>query len=98
MKKLPFILMVILALLTSTGSACFSMEAFLPLQDQDGIDSPNPSPPSNSSWIFLDLPLGRYRFDTGLRLDQMNQSRVSPAENDHPLELQALTLQFSLKW
>jgi hypothetical protein len=98
MKKMPFILMIILAVLALASSACLAQGDFLKLENQGSTISSNLTSPSDSLWVFLYLPLGKYRFDTSIQLDQMNQNKVSPTENDKTLEQKALTLQFSIKW
>ena len=55
-------------------------------------------PPSDNSWDFLDLPLGKYRFHTSVQLEQTNQSKVSPPETNGVLDQKALSLHFSIEW
>jgi len=98
MKMMSFILTVIAAVFILALPGCLAQRDFLILESQGGIAAFNPTPPSDGSWVFLYLPLGNYRFDTSVQLDQMNENKVSPKENDNSLEQKAFTLQFSLKW
>jgi hypothetical protein len=98
MKKMPFILMVILAVLALASSTCLAQGNLPKTENQGTHVSTNLTSPSDNSWAFIYLPLGKYRFDTSIQVDQMNQNRVSPVENDNPLEQGVLILQFSLKW
>lgn len=98
MKKMPFIWMVVLAVLVLASSTCLAQGDLPGPEKQVSSVTSNLTPPTDSSFVFMYLPLGRYRFDTSIQLDQMNHNRVSPVENDHPLEQGAFLLQFSLKW
>jgi hypothetical protein len=98
MKKMSFLLTVIAAVFTLTLPGCFAQRDFLKLESHGAFAAYNPTPPSDGSFVLLDLPLGKYCFDTSVYLDEMNGNKVSPEENDNSLEQKALTLQFSLKW
>ena len=96
-KRVLFILLANIALIALGLSPCFAEEGVLKFQDRDGIVS-FLSPPSDNSWAFLDLPLGKYRFHTSVQLEQMNQSKVSPPETNGVLDQKALSLNFSIGW
>ena len=80
MKKVSFMLTVIIALLALTLSTCLAQENILRFNNQGTEASPNLTPPSDKPWVFFDLPLGKYRFDTGVQVEQMHQNKVSPIE------------------
>ena len=98
MKRMFFTLLVIAGMLAFALSTCFAQEEFLTLRKQGGIVSSNLTPPSDKSWVFFDLPLGKYRFDTSVQLEEMDQNKVSPTEHDKTLEQGVLSLHFSIKW
>ncbi len=98
MKRLFFTLMVIAGVFTLGLSTCFAQEDFLIFKKQGGFVSSNLTSPSDKSWVFFDLPLGKYRFDTSVQLDQMDENRVSPTGHDKTLEQSILSLRFSIKW
>jgi hypothetical protein len=98
LKRLFFILTAIAVVLALALSTCFAQEEFLTFKKQGAFVSSDLTPPSEKSWVFFDLPLGKYRFDTSLQLEEMDQNKVSPTEHDKTLEQGVLSLQFSIKW
>ena len=98
MKRMLFILMVTAGVLALALSTCFAQEDFLTFKKLGGFVSSNLTPPSDKSWVFFDLPLGKYRFDTSVQLEEMDQNKVSPTEHDKTLEQGVLSLHFSIKW
>jgi len=96
-KRLLFVLLSSFVIVALGLSPCFGQEGILRLQDRGGI-LPFLSPPSDNSWDFLDLPLGKYRFHTSVQLEQTNQSKVSPPETNGVLDQKALSLHFSIEW
>jgi hypothetical protein len=98
MKRVAHTLILVIVLTALGLSTCLAQEDVSRFKNQEANLSSNPPPPSDKSWIFLDLPLGKYRFDTSLQIDQVEQNRVSPVENEKGLEQNALFLHFSIKW
>ena len=96
--KLSFTLIIITALIALGSSTCFAQEDFSEFRNQGTMPSLNLTPPSDKSWVFLDLPLGKYRFDTSVQLEEISENRVLSVENDIGLEQKALSLQFSIRW
>ena len=95
--KLSFTWIVITALIALGSSTCFGQEDFSEFRDQGTRPSLNLTP-SDKSWVFFDLPLGKYRFDTSVQLEEISENRVLSVENDIGLEQKALSLQFSIRW
>jgi hypothetical protein len=98
MKKMTFLLMVIAVVSSLALPGCLAQRDFLKLENHGDMAALIQPPPSDGSWVFLYLPLGKYQFDTSVQLDQMNENKVSPEENDNSLDQKTLTLQFSIKW
>jgi hypothetical protein len=98
MKRVSVLVMTIIALMALASSICFAQENVSRFKNQETYLSSNPAPPSDKSWVFLDLPLGKYRFDTSVQIEQMDQNKVSPVENEKGLEQNALFLHFSIRW
>ncbi len=90
--------MVIAGMLGLTLSTCFAQEDFLTIKKQNGFVSSNLTPPSDKSWVFFDIPFGKYHFNTSVQLEEMDQNKVSPTEHDKTLEQSILSLHFSIKW
>ncbi len=95
---MSLILAVTIVALALVVLPCFAQEDFSKLEKQGDVSSLNTTPPPDSSWVFLDVPLGKYHLDTGLQLEQMNPNKLSATENEKSIEQKALTLQFSIKW
>jgi hypothetical protein len=53
---------------------------------------------SDSPLLLFDLPLGKYRFDTSIQLDQVDQKKISPLDTDTGLKQKTFFLQFSIRW
>jgi hypothetical protein len=98
MKKMSFLLTVIAVVCSLALQGCLAQRDFLKSENHGDMAALISTTPSDGSWVFIYLPLGKYRFDTSVQLDQMNENKVSPEENDNSLEQKALTLQFSIKW
>ncbi len=96
-RKVLFVLSAGVGLITLGLSPCFAQEGAPMFQTQDGIVS-FLSPPSDKSWSFLDLPLGKYRFHTTVQLEQVDQNKVFPPETDGGLDENGLSLHFSIEW
>ncbi len=97
-KKVSLLVMVIAGVLALTWSTCFAQVDFPKSEIQGGGTSPNLTAPSGKSWVFWDLPLGKYRFDTSVQLEPMDQKMISPPENDKSLEQKVFFLDFSIRW
>jgi hypothetical protein len=89
--------MVIVGFVALEGSTCSGQDHFLKVQQQGVIRSHNLTLPTDNPWFFGDLHPGKYRFDTSVQLEPMNQNKVSPAENDKGFERKTLSLHFSLR-
>jgi hypothetical protein len=98
MKKSSVIGIVIIALIALVSSTCFAQEDFSEFRDRGTVASLYLTPPSDKPLVFFDLPLGKYRFDTSLQVEQVYQNKVSPIEDDRGFEQNALSLRFSIRW
>jgi hypothetical protein len=98
MKMVSVIGMVIIASLALASATCFAQEDFSEFRNLGTIPSSNLTSTPGKSLVFFDLPLGKYRFDTSLQVEQWDPKKISPAEDDRGFDQNALSLQFSIRW
>jgi hypothetical protein len=98
MKKISAIRLAIMALIVLVSSTCFAQETFSEFRSQGTMAFPNLTSPTDKSLVFFDLPLGKYRFDTRLQVEQLDPNKVSPIKDDGGFDQNALSLQFSIRW
>jgi hypothetical protein len=98
MKCVALTLMMVIGVIALGLSTCLAQEDVSRFKNQETYLSSNHVPSADKSWVFLDLPLGKYRFDTSVQIEPMEQNKVSPVENEKGLEQNTLFLHFSIKW
>ncbi len=99
MKRLLSMLLVIFGVALLACSVCFA-EEFSLKEDRPGVISffnsgfDGPAATSDRSMPFLGVPLGAYRLEGDLQLDQKKSSPIDIGKEKESI----FSIQFSIKW